>query len=108
MKNKDSEKNLKKNDKSEAVIDFLIANEDKNYTSQYLSTRFGVSSEKIRVGVNRSRQNGITICSGKYGYCYTKNIHMIYATVKNINHRISSMHKAAVGMTQQTFMEKVL
>lgn len=83
-----------------AVIEYIISNENKVVSARQLSEMFLISDLDIRSEINHARCEGIPICSCRKGYYYSEKREDIEKTIKSLQHRVSKMQSAMWGLSK--------
>ena len=83
------------------IIAYLRKNSslEKPISGRILAEKFGITDQKIREYVNRARQDGVPICSARWGYFYSEDKSQIRKTIDSMRGRIASQELAIDGLS---------
>lgn len=86
----------------EFVVDYLRRNSSASchIAGRVIAEHFGVTGSDVRKLINKSRQNGVPICSSRHGYYYSEDKEHIEKTVCSIRGRISAQENAIHGLSE--------
>lgn len=83
------------------IIAYLRRNSssDKPVSGRVLAEKFGLTGQKVREYINRARQDGVPICSARWGYFYSEDTSQIRKTIDSMRGRIASQELAIDGLS---------